>query len=110
MTNPITLMKQSAAQFLRQAAATIMKSYEDYLTFDRPQSDDYDPFDPKTFKAFHDGGKSAASHLETVLKIGSAAEPEGNKNEDDAERIRIATEYDAVKAQIRLHKRNGKTF
>lgn len=102
MKNPITLMKRSASNFLRDAAAKIMHSYEEYLTHDRTYDEGEHALDPKNFKAFHDAGKSAATHLETVLKIGTAADVK--KGEED-QTPTLEKEYEAVQMQIRhLHK------
>ena len=106
MKNPITLMTQSASNFLRSAAAKIMYSYEQYLIHERKGTEEnpYDPYDPKNFKAFHDAGKSAATHLETVLKIGNNTDVKDSNAEE--ERAEMAKEYDQVQHQIRhLHKK-----
>lgn len=103
MTNPITTMTYSVTEFLKSATATIMKSYEDYLLHDHKEMEGHQ-LEPKNFKAFHDGGKSAASHLEYVLKIGKAS---GTSDDDTIERMQKirAQEYEAVKNEIRMKKR-----
>lgn len=97
MKNYTKTIKHRVAQFLNGATAVVVQSYERYLSSDLSQSLDDEGKGPADFKKFHDAGKAAASHLESLLKLADATD-------DSAEREKAATEREnreTLQAQMR---------
>ncbi|HOO81074.1 MAG TPA: hypothetical protein PK513_01045 [Alphaproteobacteria bacterium] len=74
MENYTKRIKTRIAQFLNSATAVVVQSYERYLSSDLPKNLDDESKGPAEFKKFHDAGKSAASHLESLLKLADATD------------------------------------
>lgn len=85
MTNYTKTIKQRIAKFLNSATATVVHSYERYLGEDLPETLEDKSKQPESFKKYHDAGKSAASHLESLLKL-------ANATDDSAAREKAAQE------------------
>ena len=88
MKNPTKSIKQRIAKFLHQATSVVLRSYERYLSSDLPEDLNDEPKQPSEFKKFHDAGKSAASHLESLLKLAHATDDseEQQKKSEEKER------------------------
>lgn len=86
MTNITKTIKNKIADFLHDAASTVLHSYGRYLGSDLPEKVGDPSKKPEDFKKFHDAGKAAASHLESLLKLANATDdPEERKAKQDEE-------------------------
>ncbi|MCB9982433.1 MAG: hypothetical protein H6861_01990 [Rhodospirillales bacterium] len=97
MENFTKTIKKRIAQFLNSATAAVVYSYERYLSSDLPKDIEDDSKKPEAFKKFHDAGKSAASHLESLLKLAAATDDSAEQEKAEAERENRET----LQAQMR---------
>ena len=90
MENFTKTIKKRVSQFLNEATAAVVHSYSRYLGSDLPEDLEDNSKGPKNFKEFHDAGKSAASHLESLLKLAKATDDDHTdlqkQDEKDKER------------------------
>ena len=107
MKDTTKIIKKRVAQFLNGATTVVVQSYERYLKTDLPETLEDESKRPEEFKKFHDAGKSAASHLETLMKLANAADdPEGRedkRNQDAQEQNRLEKikAIEAAKAELK---------
>ena len=99
MENFTTTIKRRIAQFLNKATAVVVYSYERYLGSDLPEGPDDEAKAPEAFKKFHEAGKSAASHLESLLKLADATADPAEAERDRQNKAREAMQ----KAHDELH-------
>ncbi len=103
MKNFTKIIHRRVAQFLNEATATVVHSYERYLKNDLPKTEGEPPKEPEEFKKFHDAGKSAASHLETLLKLANATDTskeEQKTAEEDERKQELRTQLKSAKEEI----------
>ncbi|MCB1721214.1 MAG: hypothetical protein H6860_04145 [Rhodospirillales bacterium] len=97
MKNYTKIIKERVAHFLNSATAAVVYSYERYLSSDLPGDLEDKSKEPAEFKKFHDAGKSAASHLESLLKLANATD-----DSDEQEKIEARREQqENLQSQIR---------
>ena len=102
MKNYTKAVKERIAQFLNSATAIVVQSYERYLNSELPEGLENDAKGHEKFKKFHDAGKSAASHLESLLKLAHATHDTA-EDEKDEEQLKRQNTQDAIrKAQQEL--------
>lgn len=88
MKDTTKIIKRRIAQFLNGATATVVSSYERYLRNDLPEELEDESKRPAEFKKFHDAGKSAASHLESLMKLAQATDdPEERAKDEQQQKI-----------------------
>lgn len=85
MENFTKVIKKRISQFLNSATAAVVHSYERYLSSDFPDDIEDESKKPEEFKKFHDAGKSAASHLESLLKLAKATDEPADRSKEAAE-------------------------
>ena len=79
-------MRERAARFLKAAANIVMRSYGQYLkASEDPTTDKIKK--AAEFKAFHDAGKSAPSHLEVIMKLSKGIESTNENSQNDDEEL-----------------------
>jgi tRNA C32,U32 (ribose-2'-O)-methylase TrmJ len=102
MKNYTKAVKERIARFLNSATSVVLHSYERYLSSDLPEDIEDESKSPEAFKKFHDAGKSAASHLESLLKLAHATH-NSEEDEKDEEQLKRQNTQDAIqKAQQEL--------
>ncbi|MCK5285361.1 MAG: hypothetical protein KAJ86_07235 [Alphaproteobacteria bacterium] len=106
MENLTKRISMRIAQFLNSATAAVVYSYERYLSSDLPETLEEDPKNPSEFKAFHDAGKSAASHLESLLKLVKATEDNSDQQKFTEEKTAqiLKGKLENVDKEINEHK------
>ena len=102
MKDPTQIIKHRIAQFLNKATAVVVHSYERYLSSDIPEELDDPSKLPDQFKKFHDAGKSAASHLESLMKLANAAHDPQENEKAESENKRLEQEEAMRKAKAEL--------
>lgn len=102
MKDPTKIIKHRIAQFLNKATAVVVHSYERYLSTDMPEELDDPSKLPDQFKKFHDAGKSAASHLESLMKLANAAHDPQESEQAESEKKHLQQQEALRKAQAEL--------
>jgi hypothetical protein len=88
MENYTKRIKERVSRFLNGATAAVVRSYGCYLKNHLSKVPD-ESKESEDFKKFHDAGKSAASHLESLLKLTNATDdPAERQKEDERSRER----------------------
>ncbi len=103
MENFTKTIKKRVSQFLNEATTAVVHSYARYLGSDLPENLKDPSKGPKTFKEFHDAGKSAASHLESLLKLAHATDNSGQQQKEDDEKQRkheLQKQVESARAEL----------
>jgi len=99
MPNHIKTIKKKLIEFLNSATTTVIQSYGRYLSEDLPTDENEPAKAPGEFKKYHDAGKSAATHLESLMKLVNAADDTKEREKEQEDKRAFEEEQQKKKEQ-----------